>query len=107
MSVLDCLIYDWYYNTLKKKYGANCTLLYTNTDSLSVDITTQDACKDVAEMKQHYDFSDYATDQPLHDETNKILIGKMKDECVGVLIVEYIRLIPKLYSILCADGQLI
>ena len=34
-SVLDLskhLMYDWYYNKLKKKYGENCTLLYTDTD---------------------------------------------------------------------------
>ena len=43
-SVLDLskhLMYDWYYNTLKKKYGDNCTLLYTDTDSLLVDIKTK------------------------------------------------------------------
>ena len=34
-SVLDLskhLMYDWYYNKLKKKYGENCTLLYTDTN---------------------------------------------------------------------------
>ncbi len=35
MCVLDLskhLMYNWYYNKLKKKYGENCTLLYTDTD---------------------------------------------------------------------------
>ena len=44
-SVLDLskhLMYDWYYNTLKKNYGDNCTLLYTDTDSLPVDRKTND-----------------------------------------------------------------
>ena len=27
-------MYGWYYNALKKKYGENCSLLYTDTDSL-------------------------------------------------------------------------
>ena len=36
------LMYDWYYNKLKKKYGENCTLLYTDTDSLLEDIKTKD-----------------------------------------------------------------
>ena len=44
MCVLDLsrhLMYDWYYNTLKRKYGRNCTLLYTDTDSLLVDLKRQ------------------------------------------------------------------
>ena len=35
-SVLELskyLMYDWYYNKLKRKYGEHCTLLYTDTDS--------------------------------------------------------------------------
>ena len=54
-----------------------------------------------------YDFSDYPKDHPLYDETNKKVIGKMKDECAGVPIAEYIGLRPKLYSVLKADEQLI
>ena len=109
-SVLDLskhLMYDWFYNTLKKKYGDNCTLLYTDTDSLLVDIKTEDAYKDMSEMKDEYDFSDYPKEHPLYDETNKKVIGKMKDECAGVPISEYIGLRPKLYSVLRADEQVI
>ena len=109
-SVLDLskhLMYDWYYNKLKKKYGENCTLLYTDTDSLLVDIKTNDVYKDMLETKDEYDFSDYQRDHPLYDETNKKVIGKMKDECAGAPIAEYIGLRPKLYSVLKADEQLI
>ena len=54
-SVLDLskhLLYDWYYNKLKKKYSENCTLLYTDPDSLLVDIKTKDAYKDMSEKKR-------------------------------------------------------
>ena len=80
-SVLDLskyLMYDWYYNKLKKKYGENCTLLYTNTDSLLVDTKTKDVYKDRSETKDENDFSDYPTDHPLYDETKKKVIGKLK-----------------------------
>ena len=109
-SVLDLskfLMYDWHYNKLKKKYGENCTLLYTDTDSLLVDIKTKDVYKDMSETKDEYDISDYPKDHPLYDETNKKVIGKMKDECAGTPIAEYIGLRPKLYSVLRADEQLI
>ena len=109
-SVLDLskhLMYDWYYNNLKKKYGENCTLLYTDTDSLLVDIKTDDVYKDMAETKDEYDFSDYPKDHPLYNETNKKTIGKMKDECAGTPIAEYIGLRQKLYSVLRTDEQII
>ena len=98
-------MYDWYYNTLKKKYGENCTLLYTDTDSLLVDIKTKDAYSDMTEMKDEYDFSGNPRDSPLYDDTNKKVLGKFKDECAGVPIAEYIGLRPKLYSILRANEK--
>ena len=67
-SVLDLskyLMYDWYYNKLIKKYGENCTLLYTDTDSLLVDIKTEDVYKEMSETKDEYDFSDYSKHHPL------------------------------------------
>ena len=94
-------MYDWYYNKLQKKYGKNCTLLYTNTDSLLVDIKTEDVYKDMSETKDEYDFSDYPTDHPLYDERSKKVIGKPKDECAGAPTAEYISLRPKLYSVFC------
>ncbi len=74
MCVLDLskhLMYNWYYNKLKQKYGENCTLLYTDTDSLLVDIKTEDAYKDMFEMKDEYDTSDYPADHPLFDENKQ------------------------------------
>jgi len=37
MTILDnskILMYDFFYNELKKQYGSKCELLYTDTDSL-------------------------------------------------------------------------
>ena len=109
-SVLDLsklLMYHWYYNKLKKQYGENCTLLYTDTDSLLVDIKTKDIYEDMLQNKNEYDFSDYPKEHKLYDETNKKVIGKMKDEVASVPISEYIGLRPKLYSVLRADEQVI
>ena len=61
----------------------------------------------MSETKDEYDFSGYATDHPLYDETNKKVIGKLKDECADAPIAEYIGLRPKLYSVLRTDEQLI
>ena len=107
MCVLDLskhLMYDFYYNELKKQYGEHCQLLYTDTDSLLLEIQTEDVYKDMGANADLYDTSDYPKDHPQYSEDNKKVVGKMKDECAGRLIAEYVGLRPKMYSILEADG---
>ena len=50
MSILDLskhLMYDFYYNKLKPQYGHHCELLYTDTDSLLLEIQTENFYKDM------------------------------------------------------------
>ena len=58
-------------------------------------------------QKIEYDFSEYPKAHPRYDEAYKNVIGKMKEECAGTPIAEYIGLRPKLYSVVRADKQLI
>ena len=64
-------MYDFYYNTLKEKYGSRCELLYTDTDSLLLHIQTEDVYKDMAENSNLFDTSNYPKDSPLYSEKNK------------------------------------
>ena len=108
MSVLDLskhLMYDFYYNQLKKQYGEHCQLLYTDTDSLLLEIRTENVYEDMGASAGLYDTSDYPKDHPQYSAKNKKVVGKMKDECAGRLIAEYVGLRPKMYSILEADGR--
>jgi len=105
MCILDLskyLMYDFHYNTMKTKYGDKCKVMYTDTDSLIYEIKTEDVYQDLAEsnFKKNFDFSDYPQNHPLHDETNKKVIGKFKCETNGKVIDEYVGLCPKMYSVL-------
>ena len=60
-----------------------------------MEIPDEDVYKDMAETNEQYDFSDYPKDHPLFNETNKKVLGKMKDECASAPISEYIGLRPK------------
>jgi hypothetical protein len=105
-SILDIsktFMYDFHYNTMQKKYCQDedfekCKLLFTDTDSLCYHIKNEDLYKDLEEIKDLCDFSDYPKEHPLFNETNRATIGKMKDETNGVPIREYIGLKPKMYS---------
>ena len=71
--IKNFIFYVFYYNNLKKKYGDNCNLLYTDTDSLILEIKTEDVYKDMANDVDNYDFSNYPEDHPLYSEDNNKL----------------------------------
>ena len=107
MTILDkskILMYDFFYNHLKKQYGEKCELLYTDTDSLLLKIETEDVYKDIKANENFYDTSDYPKEHPLHSTVNKKVLGKMKDECAGTPISEYVGLRSKMYSIM-TEGE--
>ena len=52
-----------------------------------------------------FDFSNYSKDSEFFDDTNKKVIGKMKDEYGGVIIDEFAGLKSKMYSIKKIDGK--
>ena len=106
MTILEnskILMYDFYYNFLKKEYGDRCELIYTDTDSLLLEIETKDVYADIGQHANLYDTSDYPPSHPLHSVKNKKVLGKMKDEMAGEPIAEVVCLRPKMYSILRAD----
>ena len=107
MIILDLskmLMYDFYYNVLKNRYGDKLKLLFTDTDSLCVEIETEDIYKDMSEQKQYYDFSEYPKDHFLYNTDNQAVVGLMKDEYKSKIITEFIGLRSKLYSI-TAEGE--
>ena len=70
------LLYDFYYNRLEPKYGSNCQLLYTDTDSLLLEIKTEDVYKDMGENLDYYDTSDFPKEHPLHSQKKRRSSGK-------------------------------
>lgn len=63
MTILDyskTRVYDFYYNTLKRQYGAKCELIYT--ERLLLEIQTDVVYKDMEDKKYLYDTSDSPKD---------------------------------------------
>ena len=101
MCILDLsktLMYDFYYNYIKKKYNDRARLMFTDTDSLTYEIEAEDVCKDFWNDKKMFDNSDYLENSQCYCNANKKVIGKFKDEACGVPIVEFIGLKSKMYS---------
>ena len=49
--------------------------------------------------KDLFEFSSYSKDSKFFDNTNKNVIGKMKDKYGGIIIDEFVGLKSKMYSI--------
>ncbi|XP_068675341.1 uncharacterized protein [Montipora foliosa] len=101
MCILDLsktLMYDFHYNYITQKYGSRAKLLFTDTDSLTYEIETNDAYQDFWNDKDKFDNSDYPEDSQYCDKTNKKVIGKFKDEAAGMPITEFVGLRSKMYS---------
>jgi hypothetical protein len=96
-------MYDFHYNYVKKKWtGGRAKLLMTDTDSLMYEIETEDFYEDIrSDVSERFDMSNYKDDHPsgLASQTNKKVVGLMKDEAGGKIIGEVIGLRAKLYSI--------
>ena len=86
---------------MKPKYGVNVRLCYMGTDSSIMHIKTEDFYKDVADdVEKIFDTSNYECDRPLSNAKNKKVIGLMKDELGGKIMIEFVALRPKTYSYL-------
>ena len=108
MCILDLsktLVYDFHYNYINKKYGDRAKLLFTDTDSLCVEIETEDVYKDFWNDKDMFDNGNYPENSPYYCNANKKVIGKFKDEACGVPIVEFIGLKSKMYSYIKSDEK--
>ena len=88
------LMYDFHYNFIKKHFDAE--LLFTDTDSLTYQIKSEDVYDEFFKHKNLFDFNN----SKFLDPTNKKVIGKMKDEKEGKINYEFVGLKSKLYALI-------
>ena len=72
-------------------------MLFTDTGSLTYEITSENVHEESFKWKDLFDFSNYSKDSKIFNETNEKVIGKMKDEFGGVIVTELVGLKSKMY----------
>ena len=93
LEISKIIMYGFWYDYMKKKYGDMVKLCYMDTDSLIMNIKTKDFYKDIAQdVEERFDTSNYDVDGPLPKGKNKKVIGLMKDELGGGIITEFVAL---------------
>ena len=104
LEISKLLMYEFWYDYMKPKYGDNINLCYMDTDSFIMNIKTEDFYKDTDnDIEERFDTSNHEVNRPLPTRKDKKVIGLMKDELGGKIITEFVTLRPKTYSYLTDD----
>ena len=97
---------EFKYDYEKKRNMVKRKLCYMDTDSFLVYIKTNDVYKDIAEgVGTRFDTSHYDLDKLLLKRKTKRLIGLMKAELGGKIMINFVGLRPKTYSYLIDDAS--
>ena len=106
LDISKTLMYEFWYDYIKPKYGDKARLCYMDTDSFVMHIKTEDFYKDIADdVERWFDTSNYDVKdkRPLPVAKNKKVIGMFKDELSGKIMIEFCALRAKSYSFLIDD----
>ena len=104
LELSKVLMYVFHYDYIKKNM-VTTRLLFTDTDSSLYEIKTEDVYEDFRNDKEMFNFSNYSTKSKCYHNSNKLVVGKMKDETAGVVIKKIVGLKPKMYSYLVDDNN--
>ena len=98
-------MYEFHYDYIKNKYDNKSKLLFTDTDSFMYEIKTEDVYEDFTSYKEMFHFSNYSFKSKSYDDSNKLVIGKMKDEAGGAAIEEFVGFKSNIYLFLADNSE--
>ena len=84
--------------SLKKIFDAE--LLFTDTDSLTYEIKSEDIYEEFFKHKHLFDFGNLSKDSTFYDNQNKMVAGKIKIVYRGIPINKFVGLKSKKHSML-------
>lgn len=105
LDISKSIIYDFYYNHLKSVYGERCKLLYTDTDSLIINVETANFYEDMKAHIDKFDTSNYTPNNIHNMPITTSVVGKMKDEFKGKIVDKFIGTGAKAYYVKLDDDD--
>ena len=97
------LMHDFHHSFIKKHFDAE--LLFTDTDSLTYEIKSEDVYEKFFKHKHLFDFSNYPKDSKFFDLANEKVFGKIKNKSDRKIIGKFVGLKSKINSMKNTDGK--
>ena len=108
LDISKTLMYEFWYDYIKTKYGDKARLCYMDTDSFIMYVKTDDFYKDISnDVDKWFDTSNYDKNDNrlLEIGKDKKVIGKFKDELGGKIMTEFCALRAKAYAFKLDDDN--
>ena len=108
LYISKTIMYEFWYDYIKTKYGDRAKLCYTDTDSFVIYIKTEDFFEDISnDVDGWFYTSNYNENniRPLPIGKNKRVPGLFKDELGGKIMVEVVALRPRTWAHLMDDSS--
>ena len=87
LSILEIVLYEFWYDYVKPKYVEKAKLCYMDTSSFIVYIKTEDIYVEIAkDVETKFNTSNYELDRALPKGKNEKVTGLMKDELGGEIM---------------------
>ena len=91
LALSKILMYEFWHDYVKPKYGENEKLCYMDTDSFIIDEKTNDIYKKISEdVETRFDTSNFESERPLIKGKNKKVIGLIKDGVGGKIKTKFV-----------------
>ncbi|KAJ8978158.1 hypothetical protein NQ317_016861 [Molorchus minor] len=106
MELSKTVLYKFFYDVIKKEYGTNASLLYTDTDSPIIKILTDNFYEFIRENPDNFDTSNYEKVNQFNIVKSISVLGKMKDEFPADPIISFYGTGAKAYHVQSVGKEL-
>lgn len=100
------VLYNFFYDVIKSKFGDNASLLYTDTDSLIIKIYTDNFYDFIVQNPEKFDTSNYKEGNKFNIPKSPSVLGNMKDEFPEDPIISFYGTGAKAYYIQSVSNEL-
>ena len=96
LDLSKVFMYESHHGNNKNKYCNNSRPSFTDTDSFEYEIKTEDLSEDFSKDKEVFGFSNYSIKSKYYDDSNILIVLKLKGQTDDIAIEPFFGLKPKM-----------